>query len=455
MRQRRWRGITARRQILVMCGLLLPSLASAQQPNGPPRTITEAAEMALERYPAVAASSARVRAAESAAARAAAARWPGVQFSATATRFEEPMLTHPLHEFDAQSPPTFDETLLHANLNARYTLWDGGERGARIDQANARKGAAEAAHAARRADVLLAVTQQYARVLALQEAITAHEEREQALSEEQRRVRRLVAAGKAAQLEMIRADAAVAAAEAESVRSRTQRQVALNELARLTGAERVIDPAVLTSLRSPSQIMPARQELLSLAVEASPAIAAARREHAYAAAEVKIARSAYQPKVQLFGNYDNRSDGDLNPSGEWNVGTGISYPVFQGGARRNEVQRARAEQEVAERELAAVQLEVEKQLDAALASLQEAEARIRSLSVAVEQFRNVVRAERLSLETGVGTQTDYLAAQADLVGARAQLSEATMNKITASADVARITGQLTVHWLRETLENQK
>ena len=94
-------------------------------------------------------------------------------------------------------------------------------------------------------------------------------------------------------------------------------------------------------------------------------------------------------------------------------------------------------------------------LDAALAAFTEADALTASLSKAVDQFANVVKAERLALQTGVGTQTDYLTAQADLLSARAQLAEAAMNRIVAHADIARVTGELSVDWIRENLETRE
>lgn len=439
----------------LICGaLLLTASAAAAQQNAAPHTLTRAAELALERYPALAASAARVRAAESASGRVASARWPTVQLNATATQYQEPMLTTPLHRFDAQTPPLFDETLLHGNINARYTLWDGGERRARIQQADARVDASAASLTARRADVLWGVTQQYARVQALNQAIKAHAERLEALSEELRRVRQLVTVGKAPRLDLTRAEAALAAAEAESVRSRTQQQVALGELARLTGTEPV-SSAALRPLRTSAGGAPARAELLARALEANPTIARARHERAAARAEVKLARSAYQPQLRLFGNYDKRGSRPGDVTGEWNVGTGVSYPLFQGGARRKEVQRARAEEDVAESELEVARLGIEQRLDAALAAFTEADALTASLSKAVDQFANVVKAERLALQTGVGTQTDYLTAQADLLSARAQLAEAAMNRIVAHADIARVTGKLSVDWIRENLETRE
>ena len=77
----------------------------------------------------------------------------------------------------------------------------------------------------------------------------------------------------------------------------------------------------------------------------------------------------------------------------------------------------------------------------------EAAARAASLRVAVDRFAEVVRIERLRLDTGSGTQTEYLRAEADLLTARAALTEAQHAVVALWVELARITGDLTLAWL--------
>ena len=57
-------------------------------------------------------------------------------------------------------------------------------------------------------------------------------------------------------------------------------------------------------------------------------------------------------------------------------------------------------------------------------------------------------------DTGSGTQTDYLDAEADLVNARANLVEAQHGEIAARVELARLTGHLDLEWIARHLENQ-
>jgi len=95
---------------------------------------------------------------------------------------------------------------------------------------------------------------------------------------------------------------------------------------------------------------------------------------------------------------------------------------------------------------------VEQGVDQALAALRQAHARVAALQSAVEQSAEVARIERLSLEVGSGTQTDYLAAEANLLSARAGLIEARHAEIGARVELARIIGELSRDWLARIVE---
>jgi outer membrane protein TolC len=69
-------------------------------------------------------------------------------------------------------------------------------------------------------------------------------------------------------------------------------------------------------------------------------------------------------------------------------------------------------------------------------------------------LEEVVRIQKLLLETGQGTQTDYLDAEADLLAARASLSQARLGEVEARADLARAAGQLTPAWIEENVEKR-
>jgi outer membrane protein TolC len=95
-----------------------------------------------------------------------------------------------------------------------------------------------------------------------------------------------------------------------------------------------------------------------------------------------------------------------------------------------------------------------REIDRAYAALEPAEARLRSLAIALARFEEVSRIEKLRLDAGAGTQVDYLKAEADLRAARAARIEAGYDRIRARVELARATGELSPAWLDAHLRNE-
>jgi outer membrane protein TolC len=72
-----------------------------------------------------------------------------------------------------------------------------------------------------------------------------------------------------------------------------------------------------------------------------------------------------------------------------------------------------------------------------------------SLEPAIARFRELARIERLLLDAGSGTQTDFLNAEADLLTAQANLVEARHAEIAARVELARVAGELNLDWLAD------
>jgi outer membrane protein len=198
-----------------------------------------------------------------------------------------------------------------------------------------------------------------------------------------------------------------------------------------------------------------RDSAVSLALASSPGILQAQRQSESAQAGRAVARGACWPTLRGTGAYVDRGASEGAFKAEWNAGIVLSYPLFTGGAVRNAVARADAASRSTAEQLRLAGIQLAEDIDRTISALAESRARAKSLSVAVERFAEVARIEKLSLEAGARTQTDYLRAEADLLSARASLAEARHAEIASRAEMARITGQLNSSWIARSLENQQ
>ncbi len=416
-------------------------------------SLSEAVARALAYHPSIRAAAAALDAANSAVGEARAPWFPRITLDASASRYEEPMLTSPIHEFRAEAIPVLDRVLYGGNATVGYELFDGGAKTARVRGARAEAAATGTQLAQTEMALIARVTASYLRVLTASGVLEANDRRIEALDAERRRVGQLLEQGAAAPVQVMRAEAAMASAEADRVRAAASLEVAQHDLARLVGASseeptaiRVVD-LVLRDSAAPED----RSSLISQAGTSSPELRRARELLTAAEAGRSAAASAWLPRVSLFGALQGYGYPD-GFSTEWQVGARLSYPIFTGGARSNAVARAGAMAEAAREQVRLAELATQETIDRALVAVRESHARVDATGRAAEHLAEVVRIEQLSLSEGAGTQTDYLLAEAELFAARATLVEARHAEIAARVELARVVGHLSPAWLAGALE---
>ncbi len=423
-----------------------------------PLTLAVALDRALARYPSVAAARARAEGAAADVGGAKAAWLPRLSLDGSLNHFQEPMVVAPLHGFDPTNPPLFDRTLIQPQVSFAWTLLDLG-RESRIRAQRALGRAADAAVSSAEAQLMARVVNGYLRVLAARDQLAAQDQLLAALIGESQRTAQLLAQGKAARVDALRVDAEAKRARADRIAGASRLDVAEHDLAQLAGLPyQTVHAAPLIALTLADTSLAAdttgagREPLVRRALSASPDILELEQRGRAAGAGLAAARAAWVPQLKAGGAYVDYGSWGGTFSPQWQVGVTLSYPIFTGGSRVSAIRRAAADDRAAAEQLRGAQLSVEQGVDQALAALREAHARVAALQSAVEQSAEVTRIERLSLEVGSGTETDYLDAEAKLLSARAGLIEARHAEISARVELARMTGELSRDWLAQALE---
>jgi outer membrane protein len=427
--------------------------ATAQSKTDKARlSLFDAVERALGYFPSIRASEAVRGEAREAVGEAEASLFPSLNLNSSATRFQKPMVVTPIHGFTPGQLPTFDDTLIQGGVGLSYTLFDGGGRRARIRLARSNTGTAEADLGTARLALIADVADAYLETLSRRQILEAHDHRIDALKSELSRARQQFDAGRAARIEVLRVEAALANADADRVRDAQALDRAERDLARLIGTSaEEIRAAQLASVALIDHLLPDRESLEAQALRSSPVVAQARSRLASAEAGLAVARSGLWPELSLKGNYNYFGSGQGNYEAEWQSGIQLSYSIFEGGARSKAISRADEVKQSAREQLNLAEIQMNREIDRASSAVLEARARVDSLLTAVARFEEVARIEKLLLETGAGTETDFLNAEADLLTARANLVEARNGEISARVELARVTGLLSLPWLSQTV----
>jgi multidrug efflux system outer membrane protein len=422
-------------------------------------TLTAVVDRALAGHPSVAAARAAVDRAEAEVDEAQAARRPRLALDMSLNQFQEPMVVQPLHGFDPRNPPHFDRTLLQSGLQLSWTVLDFGVRSARVRVQESLGEAAESALSTTTQQLVARVVNAYLRVVTARELLTAQDQRLAALAGVADRTRQLLATGKAARVDVLRVDAEMRRAEADRIGSRSQLSSAERELAQLAQVswEAVHGAALagprLAAAAAIDTTAGGRARLVQTASEANPLVREGQQRVQAAQAAHAAARATWFPELRLAGGFIDRGRWARDFQGEWQVGVALSYPIYTGGSRASVIRKLAAEEHVATEQLRAGRLDVERAVDQALAALEESQARVVALVSAVQQSEEVARIERLALDVGQGTQTDYLQAEASLLSARAGLIQARLAEVSARVELARIAGELGRDWLARNVES--
>ncbi|HSG09704.1 MAG TPA: TolC family protein [Longimicrobiales bacterium] len=430
--------------VLAMLSGAIPAGVGAQT-----LTLGAALDSALATHPSVGAAQARMEGATATHEAARAAYLPTVTGSAGITRFQQPMVVAPLHGFDPLHPPAFDQTLIQGQVGMAYTLFDGGARGALSSGTAAAEESMALQKDAIVQELIQSVTLAYTAVLGSREVFIAAEAQVDALASEFDRAGQRLREGTAARVEVLRAEAALLDARAQSASAEVQVGVAERNLARLMG----VDPST-TLGRSLADVAP-RRGARGVAVADNPRILAAARAVDAAQARVDQENAGRLPSVRAAAGLQNFGSSRGEYDTEWQAGLQVSWPLFTGGARTAAIHKARADLRVAEQQLAQARLAVAADLDGADAAWREASARAEALAASVAQWEEVARVEALSLENGAGLQQDYLRAQAALFQARAGLARARFDMILALVGRARAQGHLDLDWMATALETAR
>ena len=413
-------------------------------------TIIDAVKRALEVHPTVRAAGASQQQAAASVGEFTSSRLPSLSLDGALLRYDKPMLALPIHDLD----PTafqFDNTLIQGTVRLGYTLWDGGARGSSIDAARTRESVASSEYQRTQMSITLDVATTYLRVLSAMEMLNAHDEGLTALRAERDRVQRLLAEGAAARIELLRVEAAIANAEAERTAVIIEIENARDALARALDLASVpitsFTPVVLKV-----SLVPPRDTIAALSMTSNPDLDVADRAVDAALSQRKAASAGWYPKFDVIGGLQLFGSGSGSFSTLWQAGLQVSYPLFLGGRRSSTVNAASASVEIAQYQYESTSLQVQEAIDRAVGSVRELRARVDALTISAGHLEEIVRIEQLTLDAGTGVQAEYLRAQANLRETRARLAQVRHTEIAARLELSRLSGDLDVGWLEQSLE---
>jgi outer membrane protein TolC len=289
----------------------------------------------------------------------------------------------------------------------------------------------------------------YSELLLNRAKIGVRQESLRVMQEELKSQQERFVAGTVGELNVRRADVALANEQPELVDAQTRLQnsyLRLNELCGVgTSKTRRAARFEATGQLVYTPGHPDLTESLGHAGAARPEIRARQIDVEIEQQQLIVDRSELRPRVEAFTGYEVYSESDPEVGDEFNhgyvVGLNASWHIFDGFATKGRVQATRARIEAAEQALQAAQLSVESDVRSAFLDLQQADRVLQSETQNVQNATESLEIARSNLGAGLGTQLDVLQATADVTRTRTTRLSAIYLHNVALARLARATAR--------------
>jgi outer membrane protein len=225
------------------------------------------------------------------------------------------------------------------------------------------------------------------------------------------------------------------------------------DLIKAKNAVRVGEVTLANAMGVPDQTVGALEELLEFqkmdikedqavneAIAHRPDLKSVEAQRRSAEASVRSAQRGYFPV--LSGNADYTYRGQNFPlTWNWDVGATLSVPIFSGLLTQSQVAQARADAIVADANVEALRQTVLLEVRQAYSNLIDAEERVKTAEVVVEQAQENLDLANGRFQAGVGTSVEQTDAQVQLTNAKTDRLQALFDYRVAAAALERAMGR--------------
>ena len=256
-------------------------------------------------------------------------------------------------------------------------------------------------------------------------------------------------AGTVGELNVRRADVALANEQPELIEAQTRLQNSYLRLNELCGVESTA-AARAPRLEPSGQLRyqprhPDLTECLAYASISRPEIRSREIDVEIENQQLIVDRSELRPRVEAFTGYEVYSERDPEVGSEFNhgyvVGLNASWHIFDGFATRGRMQATRARRDGARQALESARLQVDSDVRSAFFDMEQADRVLQSETQNVQNASESLEMARGNLGAGLGTQLDVLQAAADVTRTRTTRLSAIYLHNVAMARLARATAR--------------
>lgn len=420
--------------LALVVGALSPGGAADTAPTGP-LTLPQAIARALQLHPDLASARAAVMQARAQATQTSSELWP--QLSAQWSASESQSLARPINVGGGTIVSSGSRTTQRdADVSLDYTLYRSG-RSAQISQARTRVAASQAGLQDAQRELVYSVQNAYYSLLTARQQATvalknvANAERHLEL------VQARLDAGTVPASDLLPIKAEVARARLSGVQAETTLGVAESALRALLVLPAGSPLDLAEPLPATATIAPVA-ELLEQAHRNRPDLA--QQTLSLRASQLGTKAAREQAGLQFSAGASADWGRHTGTTGEtWRLEAGVSYPLFDAGASRATVTAAQASEETSRQQLAALQLQLQQEVESAALQAHQAQTAVAVAGVSRQEAESALGAAEARYREGLALIIEVTDAQVQLYQAELAELQARYDLAVALAELQRVT----------------
>jgi outer membrane protein len=282
----------------------------------------------------------------------------------------------------------------------------------------------------------LSVRQSYFVVKAMHEDVLAAQASSDALHEMLKTTKARFEAGKTIEASVQRVQAELSRAERDLKTAKNAEAKANLDLLQVIGGK--LDAQVqLPDVAKPESRTFQIEKLVKSAMASRGAVMTSMARTKATEAELRAANALSRPRLYATGMVDATNRRDM---GGVTFGLSVSFPLFDGGRARSEVDKAKSMKAKSESELAITKLQVEKEVRQALLDYETAIANVQSATASADAASSAYDVISVRVEAGKAILLEQLDALDLLTRARTDVAKARLDLLTAYARLSRAAG---------------
>jgi outer membrane protein TolC len=310
---------------------------------------------------------------------------------------------------------------LYAEFTLQQLLYNGGKTGIQSDLAHTLVETESVTRQRLQQAIVYSVARAYLLLLKAERLVGVQELAIENLREHVTTAELLYRSGKVSQLDVLKAQTQIALANEELVKAKNSVTVRRQEIFGAMGVDTVYDFRTVDlteALWQREQLRSLREDSLLSLLNRHPDLQRAELDIQEREQEISLAQTDYYPSVFVRGSY-NWEDSRVFPGNKnWNIGVGLSLPLFQGGATQASVDQAKSRTEAARATEEALRQRIQVAVRTNLTTLDDTRSRVRSAAEIVRLAEESEKVASLKYRTGKGTNLDVLDAEMVLTNAR-------------------------------------